>query len=131
MVRRSSSQPIKFMVIDDSRVIREQIEHILRGENYRFVGASADGLSAIREFKTWRPQIITMDLTMPKVDGAETIRRIMTMDSSVRILVVSALKDKATALKALRMGAYGFVPKPFTGKQLASAVNKLVNTLGS
>jgi len=55
----------------------------------------------------------------------------MTMDSSVKILVVSALKDKATALKALRMGAYGFVPKPFTGKQLASAVNKLVNTLGS
>jgi len=115
------------MVVDDSTVIREQIEHILGRAGYQFVGGSPDGLQAIHDFKARRPQLVMMDLTMPKVDGAETIRRIMAIDSTVKILVVSALKDKATALKALRLGAYGFLAKPFTSQQLTDAISKLLN----
>jgi len=105
------SKPITFMVVDDSTVIREQIEHILGRAGYQFVGGSPDGLQAIHDFKARRPQLVMMDLTMPKVDGAETIRRIMAIDSTV----------------ALRLGAYGFLAKPFTSQQLTDAISKLLN----
>lgn len=117
---------MKFMVVDDSMVIREQIENILEGSRFDFVGSAKDGLEAVNEFKLLRPQLVTMDLTMPKIDGTETIRRMMTYDSQVRILVVSALKDKATALRALKLGAYGFLPKPFTSQELKIAIERLV-----
>ncbi len=120
---------IRFMVVDDSRIMREQIENILQGERFEFVGAAQDGLQALHEFKSLRPKVVTMDLTMPKIDGTETIRRMIKIDPSVRILVISALKDKATALKSLRLGAYGFVAKPFSKQQLQSAVTKLVENL--
>ena len=122
-------KPVRFMVVDDSRVIREQIESILEGGNYEFVGAAQDGLEALREFRVLQPRLVTMDLTMPRIDGTETIRRMMTMDPNVRILVVSALKDKATALKALRLGAHGFLSKPFTTRQLQEAIEKLTANL--
>ncbi len=117
---------MKFMVVDDSMVIREQIENILSDSHFDFVGSAKDGLEAVREFKLLRPNVVTMDLTMPKMNGGETIRRMMTYDSSVRILVISALKDKATALRALSSGAYGFLPKPFTSYELKSAIEKLI-----
>ena len=120
---------MRFMVVDDSRVIRNEIESILGYTDFEFVGSAEDGLEAIREFKKLAPRIVTMDLTMPKMDGVETIRRMVNFDPNVRILVVSALKDKATALKALRMGAYGFIPKPFTRSDLVEAIQELVSDL--
>lgn len=120
---------MKFMVVDDSKMIRNQVERVLDGNEFEFCGAAKDGEEAVEEFKTLKPKIVTMDLTMPRMDGLQAIKEMMKIDPTVRILVVSALADTDTALEALELGAYGFVCKPFTDYDLVSAVEELVSDL--
>ena len=125
------NKKLNFMVVDDSKVIRDQIKTILEAKEYELISCAEDGLDALRQFKNFKPNIVTMDLTMPKVEGVETIRRMTSLDPNVRILVISAVKDKVTALEALRMGAYGFISKPFSKEQLTDAIEKLVLNIES
>ncbi len=117
---------MKFMVVDDSNFIRVKIQEAL-GQQYEIVGTAGDGEEAVEEFIKLRPQLMTMDITMPKMDGVETIKKILKIDDSVRILVISALADKATLIQALTFGAYGFLCKPFTTPDLLDAVDELVD----
>lgn len=117
------------MVVDDSKMIRNQIERVLNNSRFEFCGAAQDGQEAIEEFKVLNPRVVTMDLTMPRMDGLEAIRQMMQLDPGIRILVVSALKDTDTALEALELGAYGFLSKPFTDYDLVTAVEELISDL--
>ena len=120
---------MKFMVVDDSEVIREKISNVLNEEEFEIVGSAKNGLEAIEQFKQLEPRVITMDITMPFMDGIETIKEILKIDDSVRILVVSALSDKATLIKAMHLGAYGFLCKPFSDIDLADSIEELVEDL--
>lgn len=120
---------MKFMVVDDSQMIRNQIERVLRSGEFEFCGSARDGEEAVTEFRELKPRIVTMDLTMPRMDGLQAIREMMAIDPEVRILVVSALRDTDTALEALELGAYGFLCKPFTDYDLISAVEELISDL--
>lgn len=116
----------KLMIVDDSNIIRNRIERCLNGLPIEVVATAANGEEAVERFKLHQPELITMDLTMPKVDGLECITKIRTLDPDVKILVVSALSDRATGLKSLQCGARGFICKPFTDDQLAMALSKLL-----
>ena len=120
---------MKFMVVDDSDIIRTKIQNVLDEESFEIVGTATNGLEAVQQFKELQPKIITMDITMPFMDGIETIEKIIEIDDEVRILVVSALSDKATLIKALHLGAYGFLCKPFTDLELAEAVDELIEDI--
>ena len=120
---------MKFMVVDDSQMIRNQIERVLQNGQFEFCGSAKDGEEAIQEFLAIRPRIVTMDLTMPRMDGLQAIKEMVAIDPEVRILVVSALKDTDTCLEALELGAYGFLCKPFTDYALVEAVEELVSDL--
>lgn len=114
------------MIVDDSNVIRNRISRSTEA-NFDVVATATNGEEALEKFKQFRPQVITMDLTMPKMDGLNCISEIMSIDESANILVVSALSDKSTGIKALELGARGFICKPFTDEELASALLELVN----
>ena len=120
---------MKFMVVDDSQMIRNQIGRILNGSKFDLVGSAEDGEQAIAEFRELRPRLVTMDLTMPRMNGLDAIEQMIAIDPEVRILVVSALKDRATALEALALGAQGFLCKPFTDYDLVAAIEELVSDL--
>lgn len=113
------------MVVDDSNIIRRKIERCNIHGKFRLVASAANGLDAIEQFKKSQPQVITMDLTMPGMEGIECIERIMEMNPNVRILVISALSDKATGIRALQKGARGFLCKPFTDEALVAALVEL------
>ena len=117
------------MVVDDSDIIRTKIQNVLDEESFEIVGTATNGLEAVQQFKELQPKIITMDITMPFMDGIETIEKIIEIDDEVRILVVSALSDKATLIKAMHLGAYGFLCKPFTDLELAEAVDELIEDI--
>ena len=117
------------MVVDDSDVIRTKIQNVLSKEDFEIVGTAADGLEAVEQFTKLRPRVMTLDLTMPKFDGIQAITEIMKVDPDVRLLVVSALADKATLIKAMHLGAYGFLCKPFTDNDLAEAVEELIEDI--
>ena len=119
----------KLMIVDDSQIICNRIERAVRGMMIEVVATAANGKEAVELFKLHRPNLITMDLNMPEVDGLTAIRQIIAQDARVSILVVSAVSDRRTGLKALHRGARGFVQKPFTDEKLIIGLNKLINPI--
>lgn len=116
---------MRLMIVDDSNMIRSRISRVVQGgglKNVAVVGLAKNGLEAVRIAKVARPDVVTMDLTMPEMDGIECIAALLKLDPTVNILVVSALADKSTAIAALKMGARGFVAKPFTDEELQLAL---------
>lgn len=116
----------KLLIVDDSNVIRSRIERIYEGDaNVVIAGKASNGHEAVDFVNQERPDIVTMDLTMPEMDGIACITQIMEVDKTIKILVVSALSDKATGIEALSKGARGFLCKPFTDIELRQALEKL------
>jgi len=116
----------KLMIVDDSNIMRRRIERSQQFEALELVGTAADGIEALDLFKRTDPDVVTMDITMPHMDGIECIARLVAMKPAIRILVVSALADKATAVEAMERGANGFLNKPFTDRQLNEAIAELM-----
>ncbi len=118
----------RLLVVDDSNVIRRRIERATDLPGIEFVGAARNGIEALRMHAELKPTLVTMDLTMPEMDGTECVAQLVARDPGLRILVVSALADKLTAIEALERGAAGFLCKPFTDRQLNEALRKLVES---
>ena len=118
----------RLLVVDDSNVIRRRIERAQDLEGIEFVGAARNGREALELYERLRPTIVTMDLTMPEMDGSECVERMVERDPQIRILVISALADKLTAIDAIEKGASGFLCKPFTDRQLNDALRKLIES---
>ncbi len=117
--------PIRLMVVDDSNMIRSRISRVVQAggvEHVALVGLARNGAEAVRIARATQPQLVTMDLTMPEMDGIECIGQLLKLDPKLDILVVSALSDKSTAIAALKRGARGFVAKPFSDDELRMAL---------
>jgi two-component system chemotaxis response regulator CheY len=118
---------LPLMIVDDSNVIRRKIDRFnQKSKIFKVVAMASNGRDALRKFGIAQPKVVTMDLTMPHMDGIECIEELMARDPSLHILVISALKDKATGIEALQKGASGFLCKPFTERQLEEALLELV-----
>lgn len=116
---------MRMMVVDDSNMIRTRISRVVQGgglSGISLVGLARNGAEAVRVARATHPEVVTMDLTMPEMDGVQCIGELIRMLPKVNILVVSALSDKSTAIAALRQGARGFVAKPFTDEELLLAL---------
>ncbi len=116
---------MRLLIVDDSNMIRTRISRVVQSgglKNVSVVGLAKNGLEAVRIARIAHPDIVTMDLTMPEMDGIECIAALLKLDPNINILVVSALSDKSTAIAALKMGARGFVAKPFTDEELQIAL---------
>jgi two-component system chemotaxis response regulator CheY len=121
---------LRVMVVDDSNIIRRRIERCHEGSTeFNVVASAANGLEAVEVFKQVSPDVVTMDLTMPEMDGIECISALITLDPDVLILVISALSDKATGIEALERGARGFVCKPFTDETLIRALVEITEDI--
>ncbi len=116
----------RLLVVDDSNIVRRRIERANDLPDIEFVGAARNGLEALEMHARLRPTLVTMDLTMPEMDGANCVEKLVERDPALRILVISALADKLTAIEALEKGASGFLCKPFTDQQLNDALRKLI-----
>ena len=116
----------RLMVVDDSNIVRRRIERANDLSAIEFVGAARNGVEALEMHARLRPTLVTMDLTMPEMDGCQCVEKLVERDPALRILVISALADKLTAIEALEKGASGFLCKPFTDHQLNDALRKLI-----
>jgi two-component system chemotaxis response regulator CheY len=114
------------MIVDDSNIMRRRIERSQNFDELELVGTAGNGLEALELFRKMDPDVVTMDITMPQMDGIECIEKIVEIKPAVRILVISALADKATAVEAMEKGANGFLNKPFTDRQLNEAIAELI-----
>lgn len=116
---------MRLMVVDDSNMIRTRISRVVQGgdlQGISLVGLARNGAEAVRVARAAQPDVVTMDLTMPEMDGIECIAELLRILPDLNILVISALSDKATAIAALKLGARGFLPKPFSDQELKLAL---------
>jgi two-component system chemotaxis response regulator CheY len=120
------TRPLRLMIVDDSNVIRRRIERSQQQASLEVVGLAANGVEAVEVFRRTDPDIVTMDITMPQMDGIECVERLVAIKPGVLILIVSALADKATAVEAMEKGANGFLSKPFSDRQLNEALAELI-----
>lgn len=119
----------RLLIVDDSMLVRNRIARLCsRTElsGIAIVGLAANGAQALAVAREQSPTLVTLDLTMPELDGEECIGQLAAMLPDARILVVSALSDKATALRAVRRGAHGFIHKPFRDEEIADALIELM-----
>jgi two-component system chemotaxis response regulator CheY len=122
-----SRRSLKLLIVDDSNIMRRRIERSQQFEELEVVGTAGNGIEALEMFHKTDPDVVTMDLTMPQMDGIECISKLVQLKPAVRILVISALADKATAVEAMERGANGFLNKPFTDRQLNEAIAELMS----
>ena len=117
---------MKLLIVDDSMIIRKAITQYANKQGFEVVGEASDGVEAIEVFQRNKPEAVTMDITMPEMDGLECIRKIMEIDSSVKIVVISALIAQENMLDAMNAGAKGFVQKPFNDEKLEKVFKILI-----
>ena len=119
------------LVVDDALIIRAIIKDTATAAGWRIVGEAGNGQDAIDQYLELRPDAVTLDLVMPEYDGIHALQGIMAADPEAKVLVVSALDQKAVLQKAFKLGATDFVVKPFKDQQLVESLKHLVeNTDG-
>lgn len=117
---------MKLLIVDDSTLIRSAIETFLKDMPFEVVGQAANGLEALELFKKHNPEYVTMDITMPEMDGLHAMKEILKINPKVRILIVSAISSQGTIVEALSAGAKHYLNKPFNGEKLKEAMQKIL-----
>ncbi|MBN2365676.1 MAG: response regulator [Calditrichaeota bacterium] len=118
----------KLLIVDDSLTIRQAIERNLKEFSLEVVGSTGNGKTALELFRNLEPDVVTLDITMPELDGITVLEEMMKMRNDVKIMVITALKDKATGLRAIQIGAKSYLVKPFTSEKLKAAFARMLGT---
>lgn len=118
---------MKLLIVDDSNIMRKAIAKYLQEFGLQCVGSAEDGEIAIKMFREYLPDVVTLDITMPKMDGLSCLDEIMKIKPDTKVIVISALKDPATGILAIKKGASGFLPKPFTPEELCAEMQSCLS----
>lgn len=115
----------KFLIIDDSTFMRMSIKNILTHQGYEVIGEAKNGKIGVEKYKELSPDIVTLDITMPEMGGLDALRKIMEHDADAKVLMVSALGQDRIIQEAIKIGAKGFLTKPFKRELVVSTVSHL------
>lgn len=113
------------LIADDSSFVRYGLRKLLIDHGYEVIEA-ADGERAVECYATARPEAVLLDITMPKMDGLEALRRIRRLDPTARVAMVTGMGQQAIVIEAVKSGACDFIVKPFERDRVLAAVQKLV-----
>ncbi len=113
----------KILVVDDAAIMRRVLIDILQAAGYEIIAECSNGDEAVKKFTELKPDLVTMDIIMPGKDGIETLKKILSQDNNAKVIMVTALDQPETLMKAIRAGAFDYIVKPFEGDRVLSAVN--------
>jgi two-component system chemotaxis response regulator CheY len=117
----------KVLIVDDSMFIAKQLGQILQSEGFEVAGTAGDGAQGVAEFQTLKPDLVTMDITMPVMDGVTALEKILGIDKEAKVIMVSALGKEDVVKKCLLMGAKSFIIKPLDRTKVLERVVSIVN----
>lgn len=117
----------RVLVVDDAAFMRMMIKDILRKGGYQVVGEAEDGLRAIEKYRELKPDLVTMDITMPEMDGITAVKEIRKIDENAMIIMCSAMGQQAMVIDAIQSGAKDFVVKPFQTDRVLEAIRKVLS----
>ena len=121
----NQSMSAKVLVVDDAPFIREVIKQVLKTSEYHLVGEAADGVQALQLVREYQPDIVLMDLVMPKMSGIEAGQAILKEFPATWLVAFSTLDQEATVMRALEVGFSEYIVKPFQGEQILKALRGL------
>lgn len=114
------------LVVDDSKMSRKMLRTILEEEGYAVVAEAGNGEEGVEAYKKFRPAVVTMDITMPKLDGIGALREIMAYDSNARVVMITAAGQQQKIIEALKLGAEKFITKPFEQSDVVSTIHSIM-----
>ena len=113
------------LIVDDSKTSRKILRGALEEAGYTVVGEAADGNQGVDMYKELKPDVVTMDITMPNKDGIEALGEIMNYDSQAKVVMVTAAGQKTKMIEAIKAGAADFIQKPFEPETIISTIKKV------
>ncbi|MFB5191733.1 response regulator [Alicyclobacillus fastidiosus] len=120
----------RVMVVDDAAFMRMMLKNVLIEGGHEVVAEAANGVEAVQQYEAHHPDLVTMDITMPEMDGIEAVRAIVGTDPAAKIVMCSAMGQQQMVIDAIHAGAKGFVVKPFDKSKVLAEVEKLVPNAG-
>lgn len=118
---------LKVLVVDDAIFMRLALKRMLERNGYDVVGEAENGRVAVQKYKELRPDIVTMDITMPEMDGIQAVTEIKKFDSKPKIIMISALGQESYIKQAVLLGVTGFIVKPFKEDNVIKALSKITD----
>ena len=114
----------RILVVDDAAFMRKMVTDALTKGGHEVIGEAGNGAEAVQQYQTLKPDLTTLDITMPEKDGLSALRDIMAMDPSAKVIMCSALGQESKVLESIKLGAKDFVVKPFQVDRVLDAVVK-------
>jgi len=116
----------KVLIVDDAAFMRMMIKDILEKNGFEVVGEASNGIKAVEMYKKERPEVVTMDITMPDMDGIEAVKQIKEFDPAAKVIMCSAMGQQSMVMEAIRAGARDFIVKPFQADRVLEAIKKTI-----
>ena len=113
------------LITDDAVFMRMMLKDILTKGGHNVCGEAGNGTEAVTKYQELKPDIVTMDITMPDMDGIQALQRIKALDPSARVVMCSAMGQQAMVIQAIQSGAKDFIVKPFDNTRVLEAINKV------
>ena len=114
----------RVLIVDDSPIMRQMLVKIFTGEGFEIAGEAADGVEALELFDRLGPDLVTLDIVMPKMRGIEVLEQIMAKKPEARVIMASSVSDARTVMHCLKMGAKQYIIKPYDEGKIMTAVKK-------
>ncbi|MBD1224567.1 response regulator [Virgibacillus halodenitrificans] len=116
----------KILITDDAAFMRMQLKDILTKLGHEVIGEAENGQVAIEKFQELQPELVTMDITMPEMNGVEAVKEIKKINPNAKVIMCSAMGQQGMVVEAIQAGAKDFIVKPFTPERIGEAVNKVL-----
>lgn len=116
----------KVLIVDDSRTSRKVLRGILEEGGHEIIDEASNGQEGVQKFQASKPDIVTMDITMPVLDGMEALKMIKALKPDAKVVMVTAAGQKNKMIDCIKLGANEFLTKPFDKEEIVSVINKLV-----
>ena len=115
----------RILIVDDAAFMRMSIKRMIEKDNYEIVAEACDGVQAVAMYKQFKPDVTTMDITMPNMTGIEALKEIKKIDSEAKIIMISAMGQEALIRESVMSGASSFLVKPFQKEKLLEVLNSV------
>jgi len=116
----------RVLIVDDAAFMRMMIKDILEKNGFEVIGEASNGIKAVEMYKKDKPDIVTMDITMPDMDGIQAVKAIKEFDPTAKVIMCSAMGQQSMVMDAIRAGARDFIVKPFQADRVLEAIKKAI-----
>jgi len=119
----------RVLVVDDAPIIRLALVSILKESECDVVGECSNGREAVEKYAELKPDVVTMDVIMPEMDGIEALEKILSNDQNAKVIMITAIDQRESLMRAIRIGAADYIVKPFEKDRIQSSIKKVLRLI--